>query len=191
MTLSILIRSIIGREESLNALLDNLNLQIKSNRFTDIVEVLVNVDNKEITSGAKANILLQQAKGEYIVFIDDDDEVPTYYVREIIRATYTKPDCIATNGTYTIDGRNEIQWFLSKDFDDCDDWSTGVLSYKRRTNHISPVKRELALLAMFPDKSNAEDKAYSEKLIKHLKTEVKIDPPMYHYKYRTQNKSYI
>jgi hypothetical protein len=44
---------------------------------------------------------------------------------------------------------------------------------------------------MFPDKSNAEDKEYSERLNKHLKTEVIIESPIYHYDFSTHNKQYV
>jgi hypothetical protein len=60
----------------------------------------------------------------------------------------------------------------------------------RRANHLSPVKRELALQAMFPDQSNAEDKEYSGRLNPFLKTEVKIDKSIYHYDFKNYDKEY-
>lgn len=191
MKLSILIRSLYKREAMLNSLLANLYTQIVKGNYYFSVEVLVNRDNKEITSGAKANELLLAATGKYIVFIDDDDEVSENYIQLILEAIEADTDCIGTCGTYSIDGGRKIRWRLSKDYIDQDYYESSELIYLRRTNHISPVKRELALLAMFPDKSNAEDKEYSERLHKHLKTEVKIEQPIYHYKYSSQNKEYV
>jgi len=60
--------------------------------------------------------------------------------------------------------------------------------YHRHTNHITAVKRIIALAAGFPDKSNAEDKHYSDRL--QLRTEFKIDRPMYTYRFTTKNKQY-
>ena len=80
MKLSILIRSLYSREVMLNSLLANLYTQIVKGNYYFNVEVLVNRDNKEITSGAKANELLLAAAGKYIVFIDDDDEVADNYL---------------------------------------------------------------------------------------------------------------
>jgi hypothetical protein len=74
---------------------------------------------------------------------------------------------------------------------DMDDYQGGELVFLRRTNHISPVKRELALLAMFPNISNGEDKEYSRRLNPHLRTEEKITQPVYHYKYSTSQKEYV
>lgn len=191
MKLSILIRSLFIRDAEVKNLLSNLYTQIVKGNYYFDVEVLVNRDNKEITSGAKANLLLNQAQGKYIVFIDDDDDVSDDYIQLILEAIESDADCIGTKGTYSINGGGQTEWELSKDYHDHDSYINGKLFFFRRTNHISPVKRELALQAMFPDKSNAEDKAYSEKLHKLLKTEVKIDKQIYHYKYSTHNKQYV
>jgi len=111
MKLSILIRSLESRVESRNALLTNLYQQIINGKYFTDVEVLVNVDNKQISSGEKANQLLLAAKGKYIAFIDDDDEVSVDYVRLVLEATEFDADCIATCGTYSIDGGREIKWY--------------------------------------------------------------------------------
>lgn len=186
MKLSILIPSLYKREDQLFNLLTELYSQIIDCRAFLQVEILTNIDNKEKTTGAKRNELLLSASGKYIVFIDDDDEVYPEYLRLILKAIEKDTDCIATCGHYSIDGGSKVLWKLSKDYSDHD--SDGILY--RRTNHISPVKRELALRAMFPNKSNAEDKAYSEELNKYLKSECLIETPIYHYKYQSHNKEY-
>jgi glycosyltransferase involved in cell wall biosynthesis len=104
MIISILIRSLYNREAMLNSLLSNLYTQIVKGNYYFNVEVLVNRDNKEITSGAKANELLLAASGKYIVFIDDDDEVADNYIELMLNAMKTDADCIGTQGTYTING---------------------------------------------------------------------------------------
>lgn len=99
-------------------------------------------------------------------------------------------DCIAINGKITTNGMNEIAWRLSKNYENITIKENGKDIYLRKTNHIAPVKRELALKAMFPNISNAEDKAYSEALNPYLKTETIILEQMYHYRYLTNNKEY-
>ena len=189
MKLSILICSLHSREKVLATLLDHLNKQI-SFKYDGQVEVVVLVDNKEISTGKKRQTLLEMAKGEYTVFIDDDDWVPFHYIDSMLKAVSSGYDCVAINGIMTTDGKDEIPWFLSKDNDNYTFHSSEKMCYFRKTNHITAVKRELALKAGFPNKSNAEDKAYSDAVAPLLKTEYVIEKPMYHYRYSTKNKEY-
>ena len=185
MILSILIPSLKKRNTLLTCLVVNLMQQIYTLEALGEVEVLVDVDNKERTTGMKRNALLNRATGKYIVFIDDDDEVPIHYIEEILKAAACNADCMAINGLITEQrgaGTIDTQWFLSKDNDNITIKRNEKNVYLRRTNHLAPVKRRLALLAGFPDKSNAEDKWYSDRLNEHLKTEVVIERHMYHYK---------
>lgn len=162
--------------------------------FFKEVEIIICVDQKQLTTGSKRNLLLDLSCGEYIVYCDCDDEVYPYYVEEILKASKYDTDCIGTIGYITTNGENKIEWRLSKDYPNATIYEKeGDINksvYLRTTNHISPVKRSLALLAGFPDISLAEDKEYSIRLNPHLKTEVKIDKPLYLYKYSTFNKEY-
>jgi hypothetical protein len=206
-TLSILIPSLESRDALLSALVENLSKQsgklvgggvdfkkIKGCRVGILSyenhEIIFAVDNKQISTGEKRNLLLDTASKDYVVGIDDDDKVPSYYVDEFLKAIQSGADCIAINGTYTCDGKNPIKWFLSKDNPNVTRHIKGKAVYLRTTNHITAVKRELALLARFPTISNGEDKGYSEALIKHLKTEVAIEKEMYHYDFISKNKEY-
>lgn len=177
MILSILICSLHSRHHMLDALLKELLLQRNDN---EEVEILTEVDNKEITTGAKRNILLNRATGKYIIFIDDDDWPEPCYIAELLKAAESDADCFAMNGYITTNGHNKINWALSKDYE-----NNGTTFYYRKTNHITGVKREIALKVGFPDKSNAEDKWYSDRVALLCKTEFKIIPPMYHYRFQS------
>jgi hypothetical protein len=109
-------------------------------------------------------------------------------VDEMLKAAESGADCFAINGTMTTDGKNEVQWFISKDYINEDVTKDGKTIYLRHTNHITAVRREIALKAGFPNKSNAEDKWYSDRLV--LKSEHKIDPHMYWYRFSRFNKQY-
>jgi glycosyltransferase involved in cell wall biosynthesis len=185
MTLSILIPSLETRKPMLMQLLHHL---VKINNSVSDVQILTNIDNRQKTTGKKREELLQQAQGKYVVFIDDDDWVPEYYVDEMLRACASDCDCVAINGNMTTNGQHDTKWFMSKDFQNRDVREGNQMVYYRRTNHITAVKREIALRAGFPDKSNAEDKYYSDRLVLH--SEFKIEKPMYTYRFSTVNKSY-
>lgn len=182
--LSILICSLDSRIGMLSVLLMHLQSQINGRN----VEVLTNVDNQQSTTGKKRQELLQRSQGEYVVFVDDDDWVYDYYIDEMLIACASGADCFAINGIMTTDGQHETKWYLSKDFSNEDRREGNETVYYRHTNHITGVKRSIALAAGFPDKSNAEDKHYSDRLV--LKTEYKIEKSMYHYRFSSHNKSY-
>ena len=186
MKLSILICSLVSRLDQLSRLRDYLTQQIGSR--ISLVEIVILTDAGQKSTGKKRQELLQYANGEYVVFIDDDDWVNEYYVDEMLRACESGADCFAINGIMTTDGQHETKWYLSKDFKNEDRKEGNKTVYYRHTNHITGVKRSIALAAGFPDKSNAEDKFYSDRLV--LRTEFKIDRPMYHYRFSTKNKTY-
>jgi len=189
MTLSILICSLHSRHEKLTALLKELLYQRNDN---ELVEILTEIDNKEISTGAKRNILLQRATGKYIIFIDDDDWPEPCYISELLQAAASDADCFAINGYITTNGTNRIDWRLSKDYENVTIKENGYKHvYLRKTNHITAVRRSIALQVGFPDKSNAEDKWYSDKVAPFCKTEYQIKPCMYHYRFQTHNKEYV
>ena len=130
--------------------------------------------------GAKRNLLVKRALGEYIVFVDDDDFVSDDYIEKILAATESKPDCIGISGTIKINGGAEQQWHISKDYGS---WYENSCIYYRTPNHISPVRRELALQVGFKEISFGEDYDYSKRLLPLLKTEVKVPGNIYLYDY--------
>lgn len=68
--LSILIPTVPRRKAHLERLLATLEPQL-----TDEVELLVLMDNKKSLIGSKRQKMIDISQGEYIVFIDDDDEI--------------------------------------------------------------------------------------------------------------------
>lgn len=185
-SLSILICTLPSRIQSLRELIAVLQPQL--DQFASRVEILLHDAGPPMSTGTKRQSLLIMSHCDYVVYIDDDDLVPSYYVEEMLKAIDQGPDCVGINGTITTDGQHETVWRLSKDYQNVDKVENGRPILYRRTNHITAVRRDIALRAGFPDKSNAEDKHYSDRLI--LRTEVKIEPPMYWYRFSTKNKTY-
>lgn len=175
--LSILICSLNSRAHLLKRLRSVLDPQL-----TDEVEVIVNADDGQLSIGDKRNALLQAATGDYIAFIDDDDLVRTTYVQSVLAAIQTNPDCVGIEGVITTNGNPNGRLFIHSLryhiwFED-----NGV--YYRNPNHLSPVKRELALKTGFPSINHGEDHDYSKRLLPLLNSEVYIKGPIYHYDYR-------
>ena len=183
MKLSILICTMPHRQGVFTELCEFLSSQIKECDAENEVEVLTDDDNK-LTTGKKRNNLLNRAKGDFIVFVDDDDEVDAEYVKEILTVIKANPniDCIGINGVITFDGEKSKAWSISIEHGH---WHETEEMYLRTPNHISPVRRIIALMAYFPNITYGEDMEYSKRILPMCKKEVCIEKPLYHYKYIT------
>jgi glycosyltransferase involved in cell wall biosynthesis len=180
--LSILIPTMPKRGGLLKRLLNVLQPQC-----TDEVEILIYSDEGRITTGRKRNDLIKQAKGQYIVFVDDDDIVSDTYVSDILNAATKNPDCITFRGWMETDGTNRKEFRLSINYPYTAVWENGNEIYLRYPNHITPVKREIALQVPFLNVTMGEDYAWATELHKRklLTTEVHINKPLYFYLYQT------
>ena len=181
MKLSILICTMPERSQMFNTLKSKILNQIEKAK-TNEVEVLSN-DQLDITTGEKRNLLLGQSKGDFIVFVDDDDDVYEYYVEEILNTINKNPniDCIGTNGIISFNGQNPKRWFISISYKN---WHESGEIYYRTPNHISPIRREIAIEIGFPNQHHGEDFVYSMGVFQHLKKEATIEKPLYHYQTR-------
>jgi len=160
-------------------------------QLTSDVEYLIECDNGELTVGTKREILKHKAKGEYIAYVDDDDVISRYYVRNILEAINNKyqyqPDSIGIRGFQTTDLR-DFKYFECSSLHKGKKWSTvhnGIVL--KPTNHINPIKREIALKCPFPDLYYGEDKFYSEALKPLIISEIMADGWLYWYDYRPNN----
>lgn len=175
--LSILIPSTRNRQQMTDALTHNILMQ----GLNQPIEVLLDW-NETNCVGKKRNDLLQRANGEYIVFVDSDDHISPDYIAKILPAC-SGVDCIGISGIITTNGANKRQWHISKEYKT---WHEANNIYYRTPNHISPVRRDLALQAGFPEISFGEDAEYSRRLLPLLKTENIVIGNIYHYDYRTK-----
>lgn len=184
--LSILIPSIFDRKEMLGKLLDDLYDQMLCEAATHEVEIITDVDDGILSIGKKRQGMIERAKGEYVVQVDDDDELPNYYIKEILKAMEENPDVIGFDGYMTTNGKNRENFKISKDLPYTSIWDAhGNKEYVRFNNHLSPIKREIALNIGFKDMRFGEDYDYAKRLKESglVKTEVYIHKDMYHYKY--------
>lgn len=185
MTLSILICSLHKRRGLLQSLLKSLQPHL-----TDEVEILTEIDSGEITTGKKRNNLLQKAKGKYIVFVDDDDELSPEYIPSILQAAKQDKDCIVFSGWMTTDGQDRRNFHLSIHYPYEAVTRNGKIEYLRYPNHITPIKREIALQVAFENRTIGEDYKWATELHTKglIKSEVKIHKFLYHYRFITNKR---
>lgn len=155
---------------------ESLTEELKSS-----VEILLLVDHGEATSGAKRNELTQKSVGEYIAFVDDDDEISPNYLTSILNGCLQKPDVVAFNLRFT-----------SADDPKLDEiWKFGLYPNQRKRglmaiNHLCAWKREIATkVAWCPDLGNGDDQLWFQPLIHAniIKKVHRIDEVLYFYKH--------
>ena len=185
MKLSILILTIEKRKLYLKDLLYTLKMQVK----TDDVEVLINY-NENTSIGRKRNQLLEQAKGEYVCFFDDDDMPSNDYIETLLKAIETNPDCVSLRGIMTTNGSNPEIFEHSiryKKYKTNEKAKYPEVKYERYPNHISCIKSSIAKQFKFPEINHGEDTDFATQIFKSglLKKEFYVDSVLYYYKYIT------
>lgn len=148
------------------------------------VEVLVWVDNKMRPLGRKRNEMLDSAQGRYVAFVDDDDRLDPSYLISLLRAIDRTPvDAILFNVSVSLNGAPPKPCFYSvgngRDHNSPN-------AYYRLPNHLMCVKRELAVLARFPETSRGEDGDYARRLKSMIRSEFNIGRVLYHYDFDSE-----
>jgi hypothetical protein len=184
MTLSILIPTLNSRTECREALLRILKPQV--DRHPGEVELLILEDDGKVPTGTKRNQLMEQSKGAYIAFVDDDDLVSVDYVERILGALNAKPDCVGFQVKRTTAGKITGLAVHSLKYRAFANWHLpdGQWFYERTPNHLCPIRREIAIAAQFPAKTIGEDQTYASRVRPHLQTECFLAGVLYHYQVR-------
>ena len=182
MKLSLLICGLENRLEIRN----KLYKQIEAQHNEALVEVITELDNGEMEIGDKRNKLLDRAVGEYVAFIDDDDELSSHYIDELLNAIKMKPDCCSLRGIITTDGKDgqifehSIKYTAYKT-----NPPTDGIRYVRFPNHLNCIKATIAKQFKFPSISHGEDTDWATQIYTSglLKDEAYISDVIYHYNY--------
>ena len=201
--LSILIPTVVGRENSLLNLLDLLSKyypldvisNLKGNEFgytgtkydLEDVEIIVVKDNKQNTIGAKREYMYSLASGLYSQMTDDDDELAPNAIELILKAIKSNPEvpCITfrekcmMNGIYKSSNHSirYSQWMDNQDGFD----------YIRSPFYKDVIRTDIAKSVPFPHIRYNEDEQWSKALYPLLTDEIHIDEELYHYIYNETN----
>lgn len=182
MLFSILIPTLDQRRSKFIKLYSGLSEQIDRASGADETELLSYSDNGENSIGYKRNQLLARAQGEFIAFVDDDDEVGDDYVALICRALKEHPDvdCIGIKGSITFAGGHSHVFVHSLQYDSYFK-KNGI--YYRPPYHLNPIRREIALRYGFEEIDFSEDIDWALRLCcdRALKKEFFIDKIIYYY----------
>lgn len=196
--LSVLIPSVPSRVAKMSALFAKLQAQIG-----DLpVEVLCLLDNKKRTVGRKRGDLVAAARGIYVAFVDDDDDVSDDYIAKLVaairketasppilwpevivfkqRCTFVNAKCISC---LEIDGPPfVIDHSIRYEMGQVHQYPDGTWKdIQRKPWHHNAWRADIAKSELFPDTNFGEDGGWVSKLWPKVTHEALIDGPPLHY----------
>jgi glycosyltransferase involved in cell wall biosynthesis len=185
MILSVLICSLHNRDHFLKRLLGELHKQMNQYNLNNNVQILISIDNGEKSIGIKRNELINQAKGEYVCFIDDDDMVSPFYLKTIVKGCELNYDCVGLVGQMTIDGNRAKTFIHSARFKTYFEQNR---IYYRPPNHLNAIKKTIAEQFKFPEKNFGEDTDWAMQVSKSnlIQTEAPVNVVLYYYLFRSK-----
>jgi hypothetical protein len=177
---SVLIPTIPGREASLQSLLASLREKLARIAPHLRVEECIAFDNREKSIGRKRQELLQNAKGRYMSFIDDDDAITDAYIEDVAQMVAGSYHVMRLRGqiqqyTFTHSLENTLSGKMAR----------GDV-FLRPPNHLNPMLTDVAKLISFGDATRGEDLDWTIRLAKRgfLEREFQSDPSRIHYLYQ-------
>lgn len=176
---SALIATIPGREDTLRRLTESIHEKVKRLAPEMTYEIRLAFDNREQSIGLKREGLLQAAKGKYMSFLDDDDELTDAYIEDLWATIQGEFHVMRLRGqiaqyTFTHSIETKLSDRMARD---------GV--FVRPPNHLNPMMTDVAKLIHFKDAVRGEDLDWTIRLARagFLTSEYRSDPTRIHYLY--------
>lgn len=184
---SVLIATIPGREKSLQALVASIHEKTKRICPSLRVEICLGFDNKEMSIGSKRQKLLTGARGKYMSFIDDDDEITDAYIEDMWQTF--------TTGAHVMRIRGQLKQYTfvhSLDIKLTDMMASRTVPpvFQRPPNHLNPMLTDVAIWIPFKNAVYGEDLDWAVRLSKTnlLNKEYASDDSRIHYIYNYGNR---
>ena len=142
------------------------------------VEHLVLFDNRARSVGLKRQALLDAARGDYIVYVDDDDDITDEFIPYVLAAIKRNPDVITYDQRAIYNGIESTVNFAHTNVDS--PFAPNGITH-RNLWHVCTWKRELVADCVFPDSMYGEDLQWSLQARLRVKSECHIDKVLHHY----------
>lgn len=146
------------------------------------IEIIVNMDDHS-TVGTKRNDLLNEAKGKYLCYIDDDDSVSSDYIKHLLEGIRKDVDCCSLLGEYSEEGKFIGMFEHSIKYKEYRTVPSRNIRFERYPNHLNCIRASIAKRFRFPEKNHGEDTDWATQIFKSglLKTEHHIPEVIYYY----------
>jgi hypothetical protein len=147
------------------------------------MEHLVLLDDRKMTIGEKRQKLLDAARGDYVAFLDDDDEVMPDYLSGLAGAIAHGADVVTFVQRAVINGEvGHVDFRVTHQGDE--PWRPGETA-KRRPWHVCAWKRELVADCRFLFCNYGEDAAWVAQACARAKTGVHVPRVLHTYSHST------
>lgn len=174
--LSILIPSIPSRVvQKMIPLYNKLLKQAESLSNPKDVEIICLIDNKMRSIGYKRESLVYIARGNFLAFVDDDDDIEDCYLQKAIDAITSNPnvDVVTFKEKVYLNGKGPYHLTFELGYPNND--PVTVVNAKRPPWHSCFWNRKIAQKYHFPDLMTEEDWAWCAQLNKIATTSYHID----------------
>lgn len=183
-TLSILTPTIPSRLlQRLPRLVAKIGRQIDGRRRRDLeVEHLILFDNKRRSIGAKRDDLVSLARGKYLAFVDDDDDICAGYVNRLLEAAQSDADVLVFDQEVYLedDPRRIVRFGL--EFDNEDIQPPGRVTH-RKPFHVCAWRTEIARQGRFGDIVYCEDWHWVQQVLPLTRTQHRIARTLHVYRW--------
>lgn len=180
MILSILTPTIPGREKQLHALQTRIEAQSSGLKTLGQVEHLILSDNRKRSIGAKRQALFDIARGQYIAFVDDDDDITDTYVTDLLAAAASGADVITFMQAADYNGQKSIVDFQLGQGDHAYE-PDGITN--RDAWHVNAWRRETVLGCQFLESNYGEDRVWAIQARKRARTTYHIPKILHFYRH--------
>lgn len=137
-------------------------------------------DNRKRSIGAKRQALVDIACGDYIAFVDDDDDISDDYIAEILKAIRTGADVITFHQRAIYNGQESTVEFKLGDGDH--PFHPGGITF-RDAWHVCAWRREAVDGCLFAETNYGEDLAWCLQARRKAKNSVHIPKILHTYRH--------
>lgn len=183
-TWTILVATLSQRADRLRRLLDQLGPQLNAADGRVVLSALYNHGERPL--GHVRYDLLAHATTPYVSFVDDDDELPSYHVAEVLRRLDEGVDYVGWQMQTYVDDVPLKPTYHSLRYDH---WWEDQHGYYRDVSHLNPIRTELARRGDFRRGDPPEDTSWADQIRTYVggATEAYVDKIMYHYRSKSSD----
>lgn len=172
MKLTINICTVPSRVAQLSKLVSHINSQ-----SLPVLQINYLGDNMVMSIGEKRNWLMAMSRGEYVCYVDDDDQVDNLFVKRILDGIRSGKDVICYGVKISLNGGP----LRPVDYSIHNDHLNSINRYSRKPNHLMVWRRDLVKDVPFDDTSMGEDTIWATKVTALATSEHKINEHLYTY----------